>query len=126
MTWPAPSTLLRHRAPAIMLAEIVEHTPETLRCRGPEQAWTWPMLLEGCAQTAGLLAGLTAAGLDNHALIAEYRDLTIQQNDYAGAPQFEARFDRRILGFWRYTIRACAADGGALLCGSVTLAAGAH
>ena len=122
MTWPAPATLLRHAPPALRLAEIVARDNDELRCLGPATDWTWPALLEGCAQTAGLLAGMQPGGPSNRALIAEYRDLVIHTDHYSGTPRFDARFDRRLLGFWRYAVRAHGDDDRVLLNGLVTLA----
>lgn len=122
MNLPAPGALLRHRPPAVMLERLVAQTDTTLHAVGPPREWTWPQLLEGCAQTAGLLAGMTSAGVDAQAVIAEYRDLVLPRAEpFTGAPHFEATFDRRVLGFCRYRIRACDADGVEWLRGLVTL-----
>ena len=122
MTWPAPATLLRHAPPAVRVAQIIARDDDGLRCLGPAADWTWPTLLEGCAQTAGLLAGMQPGGPSNRALIAEYRDLLVHADRYSGAPRFAARFDRRLLGFWRYAVRASTDDERLLLSGLVTLA----
>ena len=122
MTWPSPASLLRHQPPALLLEEIVARDETTLHCRGATRDWPWPSVLEACAQTAGLLAGMRADGPDDRALIAEYRDVTVHAPTYAGPACFEARFDRRIFGFFRYAISAHGADDQLLLAGLVTLA----
>lgn len=122
MTFPAPSTLLRHRGPALLVDRILSRDGETLACTGVDRAWDWPALLEGCAQTAGLLAGMLPGGPTNTALIAEYRDVEVVAATHSGAVRFEARFERRIMGFWRHAIVARGSDGGVLLSGLVALA----
>jgi predicted hotdog family 3-hydroxylacyl-ACP dehydratase len=122
VSWPTPASLLRHRPPALLLDEIVARDDTALHCRSAARDWTWPSLLEACAQTAGLLAGMRSEGLDNRALIAEYRDVTVHAATYAGPARFEARFDRRILGFFRYAVTAHGAGDDVLLAGLVTLA----
>ena len=126
MTWPAPATLLRHQPPALRLDAIVSRDDLTLQCRGDAPTWTWPSLLEGCAQTAGLCAGMRADGpterLDDRALIAEYRDVKLHRPTHSGAVLFSARFDRRVLRFWRYAVEAHTQSGDLLLEGLVTLA----
>lgn len=120
----AARTLLRHRPPALLLETIVAFDGEQLTCTGRPGPWRWAELLEGAAQTAGLLAGLQQAGVDNTAVIAEYRDVTIHVAGHSGAVSFTARLDRRLLQFWRCRCDARAADGTVLLAADVTVAPG--
>jgi hypothetical protein len=123
VTWHDPATLLRHRAPALLVDRILSRDADGLVCTGAERDWDWPALLEGCAQTAGLLAGMLPGGPGNTALIAEYRDVDVRATSYDGPVRFEARFDRRILRFWRHAVVARTTDGILLLSGLVALAA---
>lgn len=126
MTWPPPAKLLRHREPALLIGAITSFAGDAVTCSSNgARAWTWPEMLEGAAQTAGLLAGLQPGGLSNTAVVAEYRDVTVRAGAYAGALSFQARLDRRILQFWRCAVETRAADGEVLLAGTVTLAPGA-
>lgn len=120
----AVATLLRHRPPALMLDAIVAFDGPTLACSGRAGAWRWAELLEGSAQTAGLLAGLQQQGVDNTAVIAEYRDVRIHAPRHPGPVRFTASLDRRLLGFWRCRCEARAGDGTLLLRTDVTVAPG--
>lgn len=125
MTARDPATLLRHRPPALLVAAIESFTGDTLACAGVARPhWTWPELLEGGAQTAGLLAGLQPRGLVATAVIAEYRDVVVHAPGHAGSVRFGARLGRRVLGFWRCHLEARDAAGTLLLAGEVTLAPG--
>jgi hypothetical protein len=123
MKLPPPARLLRHRGPALLLATVDAFDGDRLVCGsnggGP---WPWPRLLEGAAQTAGLLAGLQAGGPGKTAVIAQYRDVVIHADAHDGAIRFHARLDRRVLHFWRCAVEARAAAGDLLLEGLVTIA----
>ena len=123
MTFPDPATLLRHRPPAVLLREVVEFTGDRLVATsngaGP---WTWPALLEGGAQAAGLLVGAQDGGLSNRAVIADYRNVTIGAASHAGPARFTAILDRRVMQFWRCHIEVHDAAGALLLSATVTLA----
>jgi hypothetical protein len=123
MTFPDPAALLRHRPPAVLVGEVVAFTGERLVCasngRGP---WHWPQLLEGAAQTAGLLAGAQQDGLSDRAVIADYRGVRLAALSHQGAVRFTATIDRRVLQFWRCRVEARADDDTLLLEGMVTLA----
>jgi len=123
MSLPPPSALLRHRPPALLIDAVESFGGDTLGCSATERAaWTWPVLLEGAAQTAGLLAGLQPGGPSSAAVIAEYRGVVVHAARHDGSVRFVARLDRRLLHFWRCHVEAHAADGGLLLEGQVTLA----
>jgi hypothetical protein len=119
------ATLLRHRPPALLLDTIVACDGGQLVCSsrgvGP---WRWAEMLEGAAQTAGLLAGLQQSGVDNTAVIAEYRDVMIRVARHAGPLRFTAHLDRRLLQFWRCRCEVRAADDALLLTADVTVAPG--
>jgi predicted hotdog family 3-hydroxylacyl-ACP dehydratase len=123
VSWPRPARLLRHRPPALLLERIAEFGGDRLRCTsrgaGP---WRWAELLEGAAQSAGLLAGLQPGGPANTAVIAEYRSVGVHAATHTGAVAFVACLERRILDFWRCRVEARAADGTLLLDGRVTIA----
>ncbi len=124
MTLPPPAALLRHRPPALLLGRVERHEAARLLCRGIDGGrWTWPRLLEGTAQTAGLLAGLQPGGPGPGAVIAEYRDVAVHVGSHRGPVRFEARLERRLAHFWRCRCEARAADGRVLLASRVTLAA---
>ena len=92
-------------------------------CRGIDRhAWPWPRLLEGTAQTAGLLAGLQPGGPGSRAVIAEYRDVSMHGGQHRGAVRFAAQLERRLAHFWRCRCEARAPDGRLLLAARVTLA----
>jgi hypothetical protein len=125
MTLPAPADVLRHRGPALVVAAIEGFDGTTLRCRSAaEGPWRWPRVLEGAAQTAGLLVGLAAGGVSNRAVIAEYRDVAVGPRERPGPMHFAARVERRLLHFWRCRVEARAADGEVVLRCAVTLAPG--
>ena len=125
MTLPAPADVLRHRPPALLLAAIEAFDGSTLRSRSVDDgAWPWPRILEGAAQSAGLVVGLATGGLSNRAVIAEYRDVVPSHHEGPGPIRFAARIERRLLHFWRCRVEACAADGAVVLRCAVTLAPG--
>lgn len=123
MTFPDPASKLRHRPPAVFVRDVVAFSGEGLVCTshgsGP---WRWPQLLEGGAQTAGLLAGAQTAGLNDQAVIADYRAVRVHAPLHHGPVRFTATLDRRVMRFWRCRIEARAEDGTVLLEGLVTLA----
>lgn len=123
MTFPDPASLLRHRPPAVLVDRVRAFSGDRLVCTsngaGP---WTWPQLLEGGAQTAGLLAGAQKDGLSNRAVIADYRSVRVLAATHTGPVEFTAAIDRRVLQFWRCRIEARDAAGALLLFGLVTLA----
>lgn len=123
MMFPDPATLLRHRPPAVLVREVIALTPERLVATsngtGP---WSWPALLEGGAQAAGLLAGTQVDGLTNRAVIADYRHVRIGAASHAGAVRFTATIDRRIMQFWRCRIEVHDEADRLLLQATVTLA----
>jgi hypothetical protein len=117
---------MRHRAPALLLDAIDTFTGDTLTCTSRDVIrWAWPLVLEGAAQTAGLLAGLQTDGPGDAAIIAEYRDVVVRVGAAAGALRFTAVLERRLLDFWRCRVEARMADGTVLLGGLVTVTAGA-
>ena len=119
MTLPAPSALLRHRPPALLLGAVEDHRDVV---RIDARRWPWPRLLEGTAQAAGLLAGLQPGGPGARAVIAEYRDVALHVALHRGAVRFDTRLERRLAHFWRCRCEARAADGRVLLVSRVTLA----
>jgi len=123
MRFPDPATLLRHRPPAVLLREVIDFSGERLVATsngvGP---WTWPALLEGGAQAAGLLAGAQPGGLSDRAVIADYRNVGIHALTHDGAVRFTATLDRRVMQFWRCRVEVHDAGGALLLDGMVTLA----
>lgn len=127
MKLPPAAALLRHRGPAILLDAVCSFTGRALsataRGSGP---WEWPQILEGAAQCAGLLAGLQGAGMSEHAVVAEFRNVSVGALCHAGPIRFDARLDRKLLHFWRCTVEARGLDGSVLLYGDVTLAPGAR
>jgi hypothetical protein len=126
VTTPPPARLLRHRPPALLLDAVEAHDGRRLVCRGIDaRRWPWPRLLEGGAQTAGLLAGLQPGGPGSRAVIAEYRDVALHVESHRGQVRFEAQLERRLAQFWRCRCEARAADGRLLLAARITLAAGA-
>ncbi|HWP66738.1 MAG TPA: hypothetical protein VNO26_12570 [Candidatus Limnocylindria bacterium] len=123
MSFPDPAALLRHRPPAVLVREVVEFDGQRLVATsngaGP---WTWPQLLEGGAQAAGLLAGAQPRGLGRRAVVADYRGVRLGAPMHAGAVRFVATIERRVLHCWRCRIAVHDASGGLLLEGTVTLA----
>jgi predicted hotdog family 3-hydroxylacyl-ACP dehydratase len=119
----SPAALLRHREPALLLGEVESFDGRTLACsaRGA-RSWRWPEMLEAAAQAAGLLVGLQPGGLDNTAVIAEYRAVAVYAPNHRGPLQLVAALERRILRFWRCRFEVRAPDGTVLLEGRVTLA----
>ncbi len=125
MRLPAPEAVLRHRGPALLVGTIDAFTGPTLRCTSRDAGpWPWARMLEGAAQTAGLIAGLQDDGLGNTAVIAEYRAVRIHAQHHAGLLHFVARLDRRLLHFRRCRVEVGTPEGALLLEGDVTLAPG--
>jgi len=125
MSRPSPASVLRHRGPALLLEAVEALEDGALRCRSSHAgSWTWPRVLEGAAQTAGLLAGLQPGGVTNAAVIAEYRGVVIHAPAHEGPIHFHAHVERRLLRFWRCRVAARAPDTRLLLEASVTLAPG--
>jgi len=123
MTFPDPATVLRHRPPAVLVRSVLDFSGERLACSSSDDGvWPWPRLLEGGAQTAGLLAGAQADGLAHDAVIADYRDVRVLAAAYTGGVTFRAVLERRVMRFWRCRIEAHGADGRPLLTALVTLA----
>jgi hypothetical protein len=117
-----PARLLRHRPPALLLERIEERRDTTLCCASVAGGtWPWPRMLEGAAQTAGLLAGFQPGGPENTAVIAEYRDVRVLVEEHAGPLTFSASLERRVLQFWRCRCEVRALDGTLLLDGRVTV-----
>jgi hypothetical protein len=117
-----PRELLRHRPPALLLATIDARHETALRCASvPDGPWPWPRMLEGAAQTAGLLAGFQPGGPENTAVIAEYRDVRLHVAEHPGPLTFHATLDRRLVQFWRCRCEVRALDGTLLLDASVTV-----
>jgi hypothetical protein len=113
---------LRHAPPALLIGTVVAHDDVRLVCASRDAGpFGWAQLLEGAAQTAGLLAGV-AGGPGAAALIAEYRDVDARVARHEGPVAFHATLERRVLRFWRCRTEARAADGGLLLSARVTLA----
>jgi hypothetical protein len=125
MTLPVPGEVLRHRAPALLVEAIEAFDGDGLTCRAVARAaWRWPEMLEGAAQTAGLLTGLQKDGLSNRAVIAEYAGVVVHVAEHQGTLRFRARLERRILRCWRCRIEVRDRSDALLLAGSVTLAPG--
>jgi predicted hotdog family 3-hydroxylacyl-ACP dehydratase len=118
----SPAALLRHREPALLLGAVDSFDGRTLRCSARDaRSWQWPEMLEAAAQAAGLLVGLRPGGLDNTAVIAEYRDVAVHAPAHRGPLHLVAALERRILRFWRCRFEARAPDGTVLLEGRVSL-----
>jgi hypothetical protein len=120
-----PAEVLRHREPALLVEAIEAFDGDRLTCRAvARELWRWPEMLEGAAQTAGLLAGLQKDGLSNRAVIAEYTGVVVHAPAHRGPLRFRARLERRILRCWRCRIEVHDRTDALLLAGSVTLAPG--
>jgi hypothetical protein len=79
-------------------------------------------MLEGAAQTAGLLAGMQPGGPGSSSVIAQYRDVLVHGESPSGPLSFIAELDRRVLHFWRCRVAVRDDRGRLLLEGQVTLA----
>jgi hypothetical protein len=125
MRHPSPAALMRHRGPALLIDAIETCDGRTLGCTsrgaGP---WPWPRMLEGAAQTAGLLAGMQPDGPASSSVIAQYRDVVVHGEVKRGPLRFVAELDRRLLHFWRCRVEVRDESGRLLLEGRVTLAPG--
>ena len=118
----SPRDLLPHRDPALLLGTVERFDGDVLHCSSERTGpWHWADILEGTAQCAGLLAGLQSGG-PRRSVIAEYRDVVLHAHAYVGPVRFEARFDRRLLHFWRCRVEARGAGDRLLLAGGVTVA----
>lgn len=113
---------LRHAPPALLVGTVVAHADGRLVCASRDAGpFGWAQLLEGAAQTAGLLAGV-AGGPGAAALVAEYRDVDARVARHAGPVAFHATLERRVLRFWRCRAEARDLRGNVLLAARVTLA----
>jgi hypothetical protein len=81
-------------------------------------------MLEGAAQTAGILLGLQASGFDDTSLVAEYRGVTVHAATHPGPLRFTATLGRRLFRFWRCPVTVHDLAGTLLLKGQVTLVQG--
>lgn len=125
MSHPAPAALMRHRGPALLIDEIETCDGRTLGCTSRASGlWPWPRMLEGAAQTAGLLAGMQPGGPGGNSVIAQYRDVVVHGEVQRGPLRFVAELDRRLLHFWRCRVEVRDESGRLLLEGRVTLAPG--
>lgn len=122
---PSPAALMRHHGAALLIEAIDTCDGQTLACTsrgaGP---WPWPRMLEGAAQTAGLLAGMQPGGPAAGAVIAQYRDVVMHAEMAPGPLRFVAALDRRVLHFWRCRVEVRDDGERLLLAGLVTLAPG--
>ena len=119
---PAPAAFMRHRGPALLVETIETRDPERLGCISSGSGeWSWPRMLEGAAQTAGLLTG-TQPGGPISAVVAQYRDVVVRVATHRGRLRFTAHLDRRILHFWRCRVEVTDQQGAILLEARVTLA----
>jgi SAM-dependent methyltransferase len=114
---------LRHQGRALLVGDVETMDGDRIVCRsrgtGP---WRWAEMLEGAAQSAGILAGSRPGGLPRRAVVAEYRDVAVRTDTYSGPLRFEATLERRLLRFWRCRIAVLSEDGKVLVDGRVTLA----
>jgi len=125
VTGRAVAPMLRHREPALKLATIESFDGARLVCSGRGVGpWRWAEMLEGAAQTAGLLAGLQRGHIDRSAVIAEYRDVRVHARAHAGALTFTASGARPLLHFHRCACEVRASDGTLLLEGTIAVAPG--
>jgi hypothetical protein len=129
----APRDTLSHREPALVLDTIEELGPDTLRCRGGAgRRLHWAQILDGCAQTAGLLARARLASREPVAfVVATYEHVTLGEGACEGAAveahdgaslEWIARFVRRIGDFHQIDVTATDAAGRTLLGTRVALA----
>jgi hypothetical protein len=123
VTLPAPAALLRHGPEARLVASIERLDAGGIACasRGGG-AWAWPRMLEGAAQAAGLLVGISETAAPRAPVIAEYRDVTVLAPSHRGPLRFVAALERRVLHCWRCTFEVETTRGRVLLRGRVTLA----
>jgi hypothetical protein len=122
MSHPAPADVMRHRGRALVVESIRARGADTLECTASDAGpWRWPRMLEGAAQTAGLLAGMLPGG-PARSVVAQLLDVVVRAETHRGPLRFVAAFDRRVLHFWRCHFEVRDADGGVLLEGRVTLA----
>src|SRR5262249_37180730 len=96
-------------------------TPSRAIRFAPARVAPGPEMLEGAAQSGGLLVGLQGGGPDARAVIAESRAVVAPMATHAGPLAFHARLERRILHFWRCRVETRDGDGRLLLEGRVTL-----
>jgi len=125
MSHPSPAALMRHRGPALLIDVIETRDGRTLGCTSRAAGlWPWPRMLEGAAQTAGLLVGMQPGGPGGNSVIAQYRDVIVHCEVQRGPLRFVAELDRRLLHFWRCRVEVRDESGRLLLEGRVTLAPG--
>jgi hypothetical protein len=118
-----PRAVLRHRDPALLIAEVEREDDDVLLCRGRRQRrWSWAGLLEGSAQTAGLFAALRVPSLTNRAVVAAFRGVSIHARSHGGAVLFRAFSHRRVFHFHRVLVEARDPDGALLLDAEIIVA----
>jgi hypothetical protein len=111
---------MQHGPEARLVRAIGRLDAEGITCTGRRGVWSWPQLLEGAAQAAGLLLGIAMDG-PRAPVVAEYRDVVVHTAAHRGAPRFVARLERRVLQFWRCAVEVRDVRGRVLLAGRVTL-----
>jgi len=123
MTLPIPAAMLRHGREARLVGAIERLDARGIACASRGRGtWPWPRMLEGAAQAAGLLVGISEADAPRAPVIAEYRDVVVRAASHRGPLRFVATLERRVLHCWRCTFEVRTAGGHVLLRGRVTLA----
>ncbi|HET9955748.1 MAG TPA: hypothetical protein VFQ61_14640 [Polyangiaceae bacterium] len=132
---------LKHRGRALLLERelLVQDEQARLASEGPKQRsfgsrsldqWHWPLLLDGAAQAAGLIAkdaagsgttGLTTSTPSNASesnptlVVVAYELKHLVRAQYAGRVEFSASFRRRVLAMLELSVVARAPSSGRVL-----------
>lgn len=122
-----PSTTLAHREPALVLDAVSALGQTTLSCTGGAgRRLHWAQILDGCAQTAGLLARALLASPEPVAfVVASYESVELGEGHDAhdgGVIEWRATPVRRVGDFHQVDVRALDEGGRALVVARVALA----
>ena len=130
MSYPSPTELLPHRLPMLLVEAVLDHGEDEVRCRGRIQT-DGPLVVAGRAlvvagvelgaQTAGVLAGLTAIEEGGRPATAGYlvglRGVTFHVPDLPAGDPLEVVVRRTAgagtLGIFAFEVHH--PDGGELL-----------
>src|SRR5437870_1932289 len=128
MEYPHPADLLPHELPAVFIGKIQSVAPNFISCRATTcRTWTWPQLLEGSAQAAGLLLRLRhrdQSSIRPHYIVVGYDNVKIWSSTFKGLVCWDARRVREILDVTQFYSRAYDQSSTLILEATVALGPG--
>ena len=114
---------LGHRSPALLLEHaIIPGTGTDIldKCLTREfttyarERWLWPLLLDACAQAAGLVARDLDQAFSGQLVVVSYELTTIERLAFGGRLQILVNYKRSIANMRQLSAAAMCCDSGAL------------